>query len=162
MNLKISVERPSSQRVPRRAAREAKQPLQYAPAVRPIRAPYPDYTGEQEIASLHNQQVSLRTPPARLVPPPQKPAPEPVAEQPKRSLLGRTFKWLRSNAAAEKKLRVIETVPMGDKRMVAIIEADGQRFLVGCSSSGVSLLSSLKEEQSQAVEFEEQQGAEQA
>jgi hypothetical protein len=160
MNLKISVERPSSQRVPRRSVRELKQPVvQQSPAVRAIRAPYPDYTGEQEITSLRNQQVSLRTPPARLVPPPQ-PKPEPVAEQPKPGLLGRTFKWLRSNAAPEKKLRVVETVPMGDKRMVAIIEADGQRFLVGCSSNGVSLLSSLKEEQSQAVTLDAAEGAE--
>jgi hypothetical protein len=60
--------------------------------------------------------------------------------------------WLRGAAAlAEGRaggrarcLRVVETVPLGEKRFVAIVEAEGERFLIGGGASGVSLLTSLK------------------
>ena len=59
----------------------------------------------------------------------------------------RAISWLRGTASQEKKLRVIETVPLGEKRIVAIVEAEGNRFLVGCGSEGVSLLTQLTAQQ---------------
>lgn len=111
--------------------------MQYASAVRRTHISYPDYSGAQRPELLRKQNV-------RRVPPPKDFQKRLSAQK---GLLGRVFAWLRGGMAAEKKLRVIETVPLGEKRMVAIVEAEGQRFLVGCGSNGVSLLTSLKEEQ---------------
>ncbi|MBZ5653727.1 MAG: flagellar biosynthetic protein FliO [Acidobacteriia bacterium] len=44
---------------------------------------------------------------------------------------------------AKKRLRVCETVSLGEKRFVAVIQVDGERFLVGGSSSSVSTLAHL-------------------
>ncbi len=40
-------------------------------------------------------------------------------------------------------LRVVETVAMGEKRFVAIVQVEEQRFLVGGGSAGVTLLAKL-------------------
>ncbi len=40
-------------------------------------------------------------------------------------------------------LRVTESVSLGDKRSVHLIEVDGQRILLGASAAGVTLLSQL-------------------
>ena len=42
-----------------------------------------------------------------------------------------------------KRLRVCETVALGDKRFVAVIQVDDQQFLLGGSASSVSLLAQL-------------------
>jgi len=52
----------------------------------------------------------------------------------------RLFGWVRP---AEKRLRLRESLNLGDKRMVAVIEFDGRDLLVGVSSSAVSLLAEL-------------------
>jgi hypothetical protein len=79
----------------------------------------------------------------RLVPPPE---PEEFdAEMPRRGLLGTLFFWLRGGATARKQLRLVETVPLGEKRFVAIIHAQGRKYLVGGGTSGVALLTSLDE-----------------
>lgn len=84
----------------------------------------------------------------RLVPPPE---PEEFdAEQPRRGLLGTLFFWLRGGATARKQLRLVETVPLGEKRFVAIIHAQGRKYLVGGGTSGVALLTSLDEPASQS------------
>jgi hypothetical protein len=84
----------------------------------------------------------------RLVPPPE---PEEFdAEMPRRGLLGSLFFWLRGGAAARKQLRLVETVPLGEKRFVAIIHAQGRKYLVGGGTSGVALLTSLDEPASQS------------
>ncbi len=44
----------------------------------------------------------------------------------------------------KKRLRVCETVPLGDKRFVAVIQVDDQQFLLGGSSTSVSLLAQLE------------------
>jgi len=134
MNLKISVGRQSTQRMPRQAARE-NRPAPFASYMRPTPAPFPNYSGEQRIDSLRHQQVKRVAPRAAI---------RKVAE-PQPGLLGRAFSWLRGGAAAEKQLRVIETVQLGEKRIVAIVEAEGRRYLIGCGSSGVSLLTKLAE-----------------
>ncbi len=43
-----------------------------------------------------------------------------------------------------KRLRVCETVSLGEKRFVAVIQVDGQQFLVGGSSTSVSTLAQLE------------------
>ncbi|KAA6464427.1 hypothetical protein DYQ86_00150 [Acidobacteria bacterium AB60] len=53
--------------------------------------------------------------------------------------------WLcatRAKAAA-KRMRLQETVSLGEKRIVALLEIDGRRFLVGGGSTGVALLAQL-------------------
>lgn len=136
MNTKISLQPGPSQRVAQRVAWES-EPMQYASAANPQHASYPNYTGAQKLEPLRKQNVRRVPPPKHLQP----------ALRGHKGLLGRAFAWLRGGLTTEKKLRVIETVPLGEKRLVAIVEAEGRRFLVGCGSNGVSLLTSLKDEQ---------------
>ena len=42
-----------------------------------------------------------------------------------------------------KRLRVCETVPLGEKRFVAVIQVDDKQFLVGGAANSVSLLAQL-------------------
>src|SRR5262249_28138910 len=81
----------------------------------------------------------------------EKPSPEPPAAvkteikaQP-RPLLLRAWSWLQKNHkfAATKQLRVAETVSLGEKRFVSLIDVDGQKFLIGGGPAGVSLLAQL-------------------
>jgi flagellar biogenesis protein FliO len=44
---------------------------------------------------------------------------------------------------SRKRLRVCESVGLGEKRFVAVIQVDDQQFLLGGSSSSVSLLAQL-------------------
>jgi flagellar biogenesis protein FliO len=46
---------------------------------------------------------------------------------------------------ARRNLRVCENVSLGEKRFVAIVQVDEERFLIGGSSSSVSLLTRLQE-----------------
>lgn len=64
-------------------------------------------------------------------------------------ILRKTFSWLHKNYSptAKKQLRVSESVSLGEKRFVAIIHADGQKFLIGGGASGVSLLTQLGEQE---------------
>jgi flagellar biogenesis protein FliO len=43
----------------------------------------------------------------------------------------------------DRSLRIAETVSLGDKRFVAILEFEHQRFLIGITSQSVSLLQAL-------------------
>jgi flagellar biogenesis protein FliO len=38
-------------------------------------------------------------------------------------------------------MRIAETIPLGEKRFVALLTVDGREFLIGGSASSVSLLS---------------------
>lgn len=62
-------------------------------------------------------------------------------------ILTRAWTWtqrkLRSHQV-RKRLRVCETVSLGEKRFVAVIQVDGEQFLVGGSSSSVSTLAHLE------------------
>lgn len=60
-------------------------------------------------------------------------------------LLTRAWKWLqKQNAFSQKKqLRVSDTVSLGEKRFVAVVHVEGQKFLIGGGSAGVSLLAEL-------------------
>jgi len=46
---------------------------------------------------------------------------------------------------APRQLRVAESVSLGEKRIVAVIEYQGQKFLVGGGSASVNLLARLGE-----------------
>lgn len=60
--------------------------------------------------------------------------------------LARAWSWLQKQPAfsGKKKLRVSETVSLGDKRFVAVVHIEGQKFLIGGGASGVSLLAELE------------------
>jgi len=60
-------------------------------------------------------------------------------------MLSRAWNWLQKQSAfsAKKQLRVCETVSNGEKRFVAVVQIEGQKFLIGGGSSGVSLLAEL-------------------
>ena len=62
---------------------------------------------------------------------------------PKPSTLTRALSWLKKQypAIQEKRLRVAENIPLGEKRFVALISVDGREFLIGGGASSVSLLS---------------------
>ena len=64
-------------------------------------------------------------------------------------LLSRAWFWLNSRhgLAATKQLRVAETVQLGDKRFVAVVQVEGRKFLIGGGASGVSLLTQLEPNQ---------------
>ena len=70
--------------------------------------------------------------------------------QPSRNLFQRLYHWLvakRQAQIASKRLRVTEQVSLGEKRFVAVVEVGRQHFLVGGSSTAVSLLAQLQPEQ---------------
>ena len=62
-----------------------------------------------------------------------------------KNLLDRTNQLTRRTPRS---LLLRETLSLGEKRFVAIIECDGRRFLVGGSSQAVTLLSRLPEQSS--------------
>jgi len=73
---------------------------------------------------------------------------QPVAN----GLLSRGWAWLKKNHkfAATKQMRVAETISLGEKRFVSVIHVDGQKFLIGGGSQGVTLLTELAASQTAA------------
>ena len=58
----------------------------------------------------------------------------------------RTSAWTKTQVAARqrrKRLRVCESVSLGEKRFVAVIQVDGQQFLVGGASNSIAMLAQL-------------------
>ncbi len=81
---------------------------------------------------------------------PSAPTPRVTAE-PLVQALGRhvrfAWKWLeqrRSAHFAAKRLHVTETLSLGEKRFVSIIEVDGTQYLIGGSAENVQLLTRLE------------------
>jgi hypothetical protein len=74
------------------------------------------------------------------------------------NLVMRALSWLNKNRSTPKRLRVLETVTLGDKRLVAVIQAEGRHFLVGGGPSGVSLLTALDQMQKPLADFESSAG----
>jgi len=74
-------------------------------------------------------------------PPVRKEIPEPRNP----GLLIRAWSWLQKNHkfSSVKQLRVAETVALGEKRFVALVQVGEQKFLIGGGTSGVSLLTQL-------------------
>lgn len=48
---------------------------------------------------------------------------------------------------AEKRMRLCESVSLGDRRFVAVIQVDQERFLIGGSSTSVCMLTKLQPEE---------------
>ena len=77
-------------------------------------------------------------------------------------LFGRAWsacKWILQRARAQqarKNLRVCETVSLGEKRFVAVVQVDEERFLIGGSSSAVSLLTRLQEAKTFAAALDQE------
>jgi len=61
------------------------------------------------------------------------------------SPLQKAFSWLRNvhPQGKEKRLRVSETVSLGEKRFIAILQVEDRKFLIGGSSSNVAILTQL-------------------
>ncbi len=144
MNLKISFDRHSRQTLPGKSARTPTV-MECASSAKQIPTRFADDFGELGNSAIRG---------VREVPAPKTGRPEVVH----RGLLGRAFTWLNRNYSAPKQLRVIETVTLGDKRLVAVIQADGRRFLVGGGPSGVSLLTPLDRSQRALDDFESSTG----
>lgn len=62
----------------------------------------------------------------------------------------RMWKWLTQQGSAvlvrgaNRRLKVAETVSLGEKRFVSILQVDGEQFLLGASSSSIVLLARLE------------------
>jgi flagellar biogenesis protein FliO len=64
------------------------------------------------------------------------------------------WKWLerkRTQQLAVKRLHVAETIQLGEKRFVSIIQVDGAQFLIGGAAGNVSLLAVLNQGQMGSV-----------
>jgi len=62
------------------------------------------------------------------------------------------WRWLerkRAQQVSTRRLRVAETISLGEKRFVSIVQVDGAQFLIGGSSSSVQLLAVLDKLDSQ-------------
>jgi flagellar biogenesis protein FliO len=61
--------------------------------------------------------------------------------------LKNVWQWSRRAVSARKprRLRVCETLSLGERRFLAVIEFDRQEFLVGGTGSSLELLARLKE-----------------
>jgi flagellar biogenesis protein FliO len=65
------------------------------------------------------------------------------------SLLAAIFRRIRSMALthrAARRLRVCETLSLGEKRLLAVVEYDSHKFLLAATPQNISLLHSLKED----------------
>jgi flagellar biogenesis protein FliO len=72
-------------------------------------------------------------------------------EKPASLLLSRCWEWMQRALAGvrvrkvPRRLRVCESLALGEKRFVAVIEFETERFLVGGGASSVNLLARLGE-----------------
>jgi hypothetical protein len=60
--------------------------------------------------------------------------------------LSRVWTWLQERRVARvnsRRLRVIETISLGDKRFVAVVQVDKLQFLIGGGPTAVALLAQL-------------------
>jgi flagellar biogenesis protein FliO len=61
-------------------------------------------------------------------------------------LLSRVWRWVqarRVERSSDKRLRVAETVSLGEKRFVAVVQVDGRHFLVAGGPANIALLAQL-------------------
>jgi len=146
MNFKFTIERSLNQRTPEKLVREPAL-THCASSAKQVPTSFPDYLGELGFAAIKEQKL-------REVPRPK----SSHVNDAQGGLLRRALSWLNGNCSTPKRLRVLETVTLGDKRLVAVIQADGRRFLVGGGPSGVSLLTALDQMQKPLDDFESSAG----
>jgi hypothetical protein len=96
------------------------------------------------LAAAEKQEPEQAPPLARTL---GRPAPvEQAAPKLRRpGALARFWSWLTGSRAfrVEKQMRITESLSLGEKRFVALLHVEGRKFLIGGSSSGVSLLTAL-------------------
>lgn len=63
-----------------------------------------------------------------------------------RRVLALWERFLRLSRRAPRRLRLCESLPLGERRFVAVVEFDESRFLVGGTPSSLVLLSRLQDE----------------
>ena len=66
------------------------------------------------------------------------------------ALLSARISTIWRSQKKDKALSVRETASLGERRFVAVIQFEGQRFLIGASPSSVSLLARLPDEEARA------------
>ncbi len=130
-------------RIPRFASPGSSQ-TQTALATQPVR---PTSTFHAALTDSAEEWVVRGTPRMAFTPRPE-PTPLPEPKAGKRlgaSPLLQAWSWLRTKyvQTATKRLRVAETVSLGEKRFVSIVSIEGREFLIGGGTSGVTLLAQL-------------------
>ena len=55
-------------------------------------------------------------------------------------------RWLSKPRRRSRRLRMVETLSLGERRMVGVLEVDGREFLIGATAQSVALLSELSED----------------
>ena len=65
---------------------------------------------------------------------------QPAEATPSYSLADRVQGWLRMKSSREQHMRLVETLALGPKRSVALIQVDGQTFLAGMGADGVTTI----------------------
>jgi hypothetical protein len=119
-------------------------------------APTPGRTGSTFHAALTDsaEEWVMRGSPRAVFTPRPEPKLEPREQRrPIQPTLARAWAWIRAKYAqtATKRLRVAETVSLGEKRFVSIVIVEGREFLIGGGSSGVTLLAQLGSESESAM-----------
>ena len=66
----------------------------------------------------------------------------------------RSFLTRARSSRTQKTLHLRETLPLGEKRFVAVVEVDQERFLIGASANSVSMLARLQAPESFARTLE--------
>jgi len=54
-------------------------------------------------------------------------------------------RWWRARPRRERRLRLVETLALGERRFVAVVSLDGREYLVGGTPSSLALLSELED-----------------
>jgi flagellar biogenesis protein FliO len=70
--------------------------------------------------------------------------------QPPTGLLSRAWKWMQGRQLARsntRRLRVAETVSLGEKRFVAVVQVDGRHFLLAGGPTNIALLAQLDDKE---------------
>ena len=130
-------------RIPRFASPGSSQ-APTALATQPLR---PMSTFHAALTDSAEEWVVRGTPRAAFTPRPEptlRPEPSP-SKRSARSGIARAWVWLHTKyvQTATKRLRVAETVSLGEKRFVSIVSIEGREFLIGGGTSGVTLLAQL-------------------
>ena len=61
-------------------------------------------------------------------------------------LLSRAWRWMQARQverSSDRRLRVAETVSLGEKRFVAVVQVDGRHFLLAGGPANIALLAQL-------------------
>ena len=74
-------------------------------------------------------------------------------------LLGLLRGWQGTRSAQQKRLTLIETLPLGEKRQLMLVACDGERFLVGGDPESVQTIVRLNGEVSPDLSAENMDGS---